>query len=247
MTRALAAAALAAALAAGAASAGPVQRGRHLFGAYCAACHGEAAASTIGAGPGRAQEQQHVSAPSLDDVGAIAADFYLRTGYMPLRQAGDQPRRRRVHFDEQQIRDLVAYVASLGPGPAIPKPHAERGNLSLGQKLFSRDCAGCHQIAARGGYVTDAVPPPLDEATPTEIAEAVRIGPYVMPRFPPRALSNHQLDSIVAYVDYARSPDDRGGWSIGNLGPVPEGIVTWFLAAAALVAVCVVIGRRRRA
>ena len=56
-----------------------------------------------------------------------------------------------------------------------------------------------------------------------------------MPRFSPRQLSTAQLDSIVRYVEYAKHPDDRGGWAIGHLGPVPEGLVTWFLAAIALV------------
>jgi len=77
-----------------------------------------------------------------------------------------------------------------------------------------------------------------------QIAEAVRIGPYVMPTFSKRAISDHELDSIVRYVDYAKHPDDRGGWALGHLGPVPEGLVTWFIAAALAVGFCVVIGTR---
>jgi ubiquinol-cytochrome c reductase cytochrome c subunit len=177
-------------------------------------------------------------------VGALAADFYLRTGYMPLQQTGTQPRRSRVLFSEPEIRALVAYVASLEPGPAVPQPHPERGSLSEGSKLFSDHCAGCHQVVAEGGYLTDAVAPPLDQATPTQVAEAIRIGPYVMPHFTERQLSPREVDSIVRYVEYAKHPDDRGGWSIGHLGPVPEGLVTWLLAASVLVAVCVVIGKR---
>jgi ubiquinol-cytochrome c reductase cytochrome c subunit len=48
----------------------------------------------------------------------------------------------------------------------------------------------------------------------------------------------------VRYVEYAKNPDDRGGWAIGHIGPVPEGLVTWFLAATALVGVCLVLGKR---
>ena len=95
-------------------------------------------------------------------------------------------------------------------------------------------------MVAAGGYVTGAVAPPLAEATPTQIAEAVRIGPYVMPVFDERQVSNRQLDSIIRYVEYTKNPDDRGGWSLAHVGPVPEGLVTWFLAASALVAVCLV-------
>ena len=79
-----------------------------------------------------------------------------------------------------------------------------------------------------------------------QIAEAVRIGPYVMPEFSTKAITNHQLDSIIRYVDWAKHPDNHGGWSIGDIGPVPEGLVTWFLAAVLLVAICVVVGKRLR-
>jgi ubiquinol-cytochrome c reductase cytochrome c subunit len=227
--RTLLAATLALALA-GAAHAANVEHGKQLFGRYCAACHDQAV--------------QHVQAPSLAGVGAMAADFYLRTGYMPLKRIGLQPRRSKPVLSPGEMTDLTAYIASLGKGPAIPTPHPERGSLSVGMHLFTDHCAGCHQIVAEGGYVTGALPPPLEDATPRQIAEAVRIGPYVMPRFSSRAISDRQLDSIIRYVQYAKHPDDRGGWAIGHLGPVPEGMITWFLAATALVAVCIVIGKR---
>ena len=221
---------------AGSAAAAPPQglaaRGYHLYGQYCISCHGA---------NGRGLPQL---APSLQGVGALAADFYLRTGYMPLRKTGMQPRRTRVLFSEAQIRALVAYVASLGNGPPIPRPQPRRGSLSEGMKLFTDHCAGCHQVVAEGGYVTGAVPPPLEESTAVQIAQAVRIGPYVMPRFSQQQISDRELDSIIRYIQYAKHPDDRGGWAIGHLGPVPEGLVTWFIAGALLVAACIVIGKR---
>ena len=75
--------------------------------------------------------------------------------------------------------------------------------------------------------------PALDGLTDVEIAEAVRAGPYVMPKFSPQAISNAQLDSIIRYLDYAEHPQDPGGWSIGRIGPVPEGLVAWLIAGAA--------------
>jgi ubiquinol-cytochrome c reductase cytochrome c subunit len=217
--------------------------GAALFAANCSSCHGPrgrgieppgqpGAGGTIGMGPSLAQD------------GAAGADFYLRTGYMPLSSPRDQPWRSRVLFDEQEIRSLVAYVASLGHGPAIPSPHPERGNLASGYQLFASNCAGCHQIAAEGGYATGARVPPLTRATDVQIAEAVRTGPYLMPRFSPRRLSDRQLDSIIRYVDYTKAPQNPGGWSIGRIGPVPEGMIAWLVAAAVLVATCLVLGRR---
>ena len=232
------------------ASAANVQHGKQLFGRYCVSCHGPNAEGSLGqrygGSAGRDNQIQTGLAPSLHGVGALAADFYLRTGYMPLKRNGIQPRRSKLIFGERDIRDLIAYVASLGKGPAIPKPDPASGNLSEGLHQFTDHCAGCHQVVAEGGVVTGAVPPPLEDATSTQIAEAVRIGPYVMPTFSKKAISDAQLNSIIAYVQYAKHPDDRGGWSLGHVGPVPEGLVTWFLAAAVLVAVCMVIGKRLR-
>ena len=228
---------------------GLVKQGDALYGQYCLSCHGAngegtTTPRTIGAAEQRDQVQQEAVAPSLRGVGALAADFYLRTGYMPLHRIGEQPRRSRVLFSDEQIRALVAYVASLGTGPAVPTPHPEKGSLSAGLHLFTDHCAGCHQVVAQGGVVAGALPPALEDATAVQIAEAVRIGPYVMPRFSKRAISDRQLDSIVRYVDWAKHPDNRGGWAIGDIGPVPEGLVTWFIAAVALVGLCVVIGKR---
>jgi ubiquinol-cytochrome c reductase cytochrome c subunit len=236
-----------------AAPAASVEQGLHLYGRYCVMCHGpngsgveKTPESRVGGGPARDQLVQAGAGPPLRGVGAQAAHFYLTTGYMPLRKLGEQPRRARLLLTPDQIDSLIAYVASLGGGPPVPTPHPERGNLSHGQHLFTVHCAGCHQALARGGYVTGAIPPPLGEATPTQIAEAVRIGPYVMPRFTKAQISDRELDSLVRYVVWTQHPDDRGGWSIGRIGPIPEGLVTWFLAATVLVGFCLVIGKRLR-
>jgi ubiquinol-cytochrome c reductase cytochrome c subunit len=209
--------------------------GKSLFDANCSKCHGSPGRGLAGKGP------------PLEHTGALAADFYLRTGYMPLAASDDQPARSRVLFSEPQIRALVGYLASLGSGPPIPTPNWQTASVAAGQKLFADDCAGCHQIAARGGVVTGARVPPLAQATPREVAEAIRIGPYLMPRFSAGMITPVQVNDIVAYVQYTKHPDNAGGWAIGDLGPWPEGMVTWLLAAAVLVAMCCVFGRRRKA
>jgi ubiquinol-cytochrome c reductase cytochrome c subunit len=165
---------------------------------------------------------------------------------MPLQDARDQPWRRKVLFNRRELDALVANVAALGKGPPVPRPSPQSGSLARGLHLFTEHCAGCHQVAGEGGYVTDARVPKLKVATPTEIAEAVRIGPYLMPRFSTKAISDAQLDSIIAYVQYAKHPEDRGGWGLGHVGPVSEGIVAWLVAALALVGLCVLIGERAR-
>jgi ubiquinol-cytochrome c reductase cytochrome c subunit len=210
----------------------PVEFGRQLFAGNCATCHGA---------DGRGIRDR---GPSLIGVGALAPDFYLRNGYMPLGHPGTQPTPSRPLFDAREIRAIVAYVASLGTGPPVPSPDPARGSVSEGQRLFADHCSGCHQIALAGGYLTGGVAPRLDKVTPLQVAEAVRIGPYLMPTFPESQISAKQLDSLIAYIEEAQHPQDRGGWALGHVGPVPEGLVTWLLASVALVAVCVLIGRR---
>jgi ubiquinol-cytochrome c reductase cytochrome c subunit len=220
------------------------KNGKELYAAYCLSCHGVDGSGISSTAHPPGVLDLHGLGPPLRGVGALSADFYLTTGYMPLADPHDQPLRTKSPFDKQEIAALIKYVASFGGGPQVPTPHPERGDVSRGLSLFTEHCAGCHQIVAEGGYVTNAVAPPLHEARPVQIAEAVRIGPYLMPRFPTSQISDAQLDSIVAYVQYAKHPDDRGGWSIGRIGPVPEGLVSWLLAGVALVGCCLAIGRK---
>ena len=220
--------------------------GAELFAANCASCHGgDGRGITAPNGPNQAGNIEGMG-PPLRGVGALAADFYLRTGYMPLAKADEQPTRSRPLLHDKEIRALVDYVASLDGGPPIPRPHPERGDVAEGVKLFTEHCAGCHQMVGQGGVVTGAKVPPLEDATATQVAQAVRIGPYLMPKFSQRQISDRELDSIVRYVLSTKHPPDRGGWGIGNLGPFPEGIVTWLLAAVVLVVTCMIIGERLR-
>jgi ubiquinol-cytochrome c reductase cytochrome c subunit len=233
---------LAFALGAGGAQAQSTGEGARLYAVNCSMCHGDRGQ---GIQPARTTSGGRVGlGPRLEGAGALAADFYLRTGYMPLLDPYKEPKRSRPSFSDSQIVQLVAYVASFGSGPSVPQPHPEQGSVSAGLRLFTEHCAGCHQVVGEGGFVTGGVAPPLKAATAVQIAEAVRIGPYLMPRFSEKVLSDAELNSIIAYVQQAKRPDDRGGWGIGHIGPIPEGMVTWFLAAVALVATCVVIGRR---
>ena len=233
MTRAvvLAVSVLALAVTGEAAAAGP-SPGETLYGQRCAGCHGFAGRGVAGRGP------------ALQGAGAAAADFYLTTGRMPLAYPKDVPARQTPSYTQPQIDALVRYVGSLG-GPAIPQPDPTRGSLAEGMHVFTAACAGCHQIAGRGGILPSVGSPRLLDATPAQIAEAVRVGPYLMPRFGKRELSDRQLDSVILYIRALRSPDDAGGLGLGNTGPVPEGAVAWLIGAGSLVLVTRMLGKGR--
>jgi ubiquinol-cytochrome c reductase cytochrome c subunit len=221
-----------------------VQLGAQLYAGNCATCHGVAGSGVlhprVGAGG------LVGLGPPLAGVGAMPPDFYLRLGLMPLTNPHEEPEQSRVLFSDKEIRSLVAYVASLRPGPAIPQPDPQAGTLKEGLKLYTDHCAGCHQVVGRGGFVTGARVPPLQQLTATEIAEAVRIGPYLMPRFSSSQISDAQLGSIIKYVLSTKAPVNHGGWGIGNVGPIPEGLVDWWLVVPLVLIMCLVLGKRLR-
>jgi ubiquinol-cytochrome c reductase cytochrome c subunit len=207
-----------------------VNQGRTLFVEGCASCHGQDAQGTD-------------RAPDLHGVGAQSADFYLRTGRMPLAVPGEPPLTNEPLYSEDEILALVAYVGSLG-GPPIPSVDPAAGNLSEGERLFTLFCAGCHGKLAKGGVVTGAIAPTLDEATTVQVAEAIRIGPFVMPPFDEELIDQEGLDSIVAYVEKTKDADNAGGWDLGGIGPIPEGMVAFFIGLLALLLVSRLIGER---
>jgi ubiquinol-cytochrome c reductase cytochrome c subunit len=93
-----------------------INRGAALYASNCSQCHGVNGAGRSAPRPDRGVGNVAGIGPSLRGVGALAADFYLSTGYMPVQNAYDQPRRSRVLFSKHDLRALAAYVASLGPG-----------------------------------------------------------------------------------------------------------------------------------
>jgi ubiquinol-cytochrome c reductase cytochrome c subunit len=209
-----------------------VAEGRQLYLAHCASCHG-----------GEAQGGRY--GPSLLGVGAASADFQLRTGRMPAADPEGQQPPRPPAFDEPQITALVAYLASLGDGPAIPEWEVDESLLQRGAELYIADCAPCHGATANGGATGGGwIAPPLIGVGSQTVAEAIVIGPGQMPAF---ELAESDLNAVVTYVDYLQEVPNPGGFEIGGIGPVPEGLVAWAVGATALVAVCILIGREWRA
>jgi ubiquinol-cytochrome c reductase cytochrome c subunit len=205
----------------------PVAAGQRLFETGCSSCHGLDGDGVDDRGP------------SLVGVGAASAYFYLSSGRMPTDDPGQQTRRKPPAYDDEEIAQLVDFVASLGPGPPIPDVDPADGDLAEGQQLYTVNCAACHNSAGSGGALGEAIyAPSLTSATPTQVAAAVRIGPGAMPLFTEESLDDQQLASVLRYIEYLKDPEDPGGASLGRVGPVPEGFVAWvFGIGGVLVAV----------
>lgn len=208
-------------------------RGAELFEAQCSSCHGV---------DGRGIDGR---APTLHDEGEAAVDFVLRTGRMPLANPGNEPTRGRVRLSDKDIEALVSYVGTFGGGPAIPDVDPRRGDLAEGGNLFRLNCAACHVASGAGANIGgDRVAPSLMESTPTQVGEAVRVGPGAMPVF--GDLTPRKVDSIAAYISHLQSEGTTDVDSLGGIGPVAEGLVAWLVPLAALIALTRWIGKPHR-
>lgn len=65
-----------------------------------------------------------------------------------------------------------------------------------------------------------------------------------MPVFDANIIDQHELNSVVAYVQYLGKPDDRGGASLGGIGPLMEGFVALVAGLGLIVLVTRMIGTR---
>lgn len=211
-----------------------VEAGRALFVANCATCHGVNAEGRDGN-------------PTLIGVGAAAVDFQVATGRMPMQLEGPQAAAKPPQFDREQINQLAAYVASLGPGPAVPS--AEQVDPSLGDPanggaIFRTNCAMCHGAIGAGGALSEGkYAPALAQSTPTEIYTAMLTGPQSMPVFNDSNITPEEKRDVIAFLEEQKN-GSPGGTTLGSIGPVGEGIWIWVVGMGLLIASAVWIGAK---
>ncbi len=211
--------------------------GRALFLKNCATCHGlNAEGSSDG--------------PTLVGVGAASVDFQVGTGRMPARELGAQIEAKRVEFTPAEIASMAAYVASLGPGPAIPSRQdvsTRNADIARGGEIYLRNCSMCHNFAGAGGALTRGkYAPSLKKTTAKHIYEAMVTGPQSMPVFADTTVTPQDKRDIIAFLKTTRSEPTPGGASLGKLGPVTEGAVGWLVGLGALIGCAVWLGAKAR-
>ncbi|MGW7005689.1 cytochrome bc1 complex diheme cytochrome c subunit [Streptomyces sp. NPDC054933] len=208
------------------------EEGKKLYSVGCASCHGTSGQGTH-------------NGPSLVGVGAAAVDFQVGTGRMPAQQPGAQVPRKKAIYDQAQIDQLAAYIASLGPGPAIPTKQQyspDGADIANGGQLFRTNCAQCHNSSGKGGALSEGkFAPTLDGVDPKHIYEAMLTGPQNMPNFPDSTMPQKDKKDIIAYlaqVDSSKS-ESPGGLELGGLGPVSEGLFAWIFGLGAMITVAI--------
>jgi ubiquinol-cytochrome c reductase cytochrome c subunit len=213
------------------AAATTLDQGQALYQIHCSSCHGMSL-------------QGSPIAPSLREVSIDAVQFYLTTGRMPALVPSEQNQHRTPIFSPGQIDSIVAFVMSHSRGSTILPYVDNQGNLARGRALFMANCSACHGATAQGGSVGYGwIAPSLDRATVTQVAQAIRVGPGVMPRFDEATLTDRDVNDIVRYVNVLQTDvPNPGGFALGGLGPFAEGLVAWVLGLGSLVVVIRLIG-----
>jgi ubiquinol-cytochrome c reductase cytochrome c subunit len=207
-------------------------QGASLYLQHCSSCHGIEGNGTF-------------RGPTLIGVGAASADYWVRSGRMPLLQPDQEAKRGEPAFSDEEIRALVDHVAAFGEGPPIPELDLATADLATGGELYRLNCASCHNWDGKGGaLIGQRNAPPLHPAPNRQVAEAIRIGPGSMPQFTSGQLDDKELNDVVAYVDYLRAPRDAGGYGLAHWGPSTETIAA-FVGMLVLVLVTVWLGERR--
>ena len=211
--------------------------GRALFLKNCSSCHGlNAEGSSDG--------------PSLVGVGAASVDFQVGTGRMPAALIGAQIKPKRVKFSEDEIAALAAYVASLGPGPAIPSDEDvdySDANIAEGGEIYRTNCAMCHNYAGSGGALTRGkYAPSLKHTTPKHMYEAMLTGPQSMPVFGDNTMRPEDKRAVIGFLKTTASEPSPGGLALGKIGPVSEGGIGWLVGIGALIGCAVWLGAKAR-
>jgi ubiquinol-cytochrome c reductase cytochrome c subunit len=205
---------------------GAAQQGQTFFDSSCITCHGRNAQGVPKKGP------------SLIGVGSAAVEFQVTTGRMPLTQQQNQADRKKPVFSDDQARDIGAYIEALGGGPQLPDgtDFHSNGDIAAGGELFRVNCSSCHAFGMGGGALSSGkYAPSLGEATDRQIYAAMLTGPENMPVFGDNQLSPQEKQDIIAYVRNQTDNQDPGGWGIGRLGPVSEGLVIFLVGMVFLI------------
>ena len=140
-----------------------------------------------------------------------------------------------------------AVASTLGAGPAIPTEEMvdpALGDSASGMALFRTNCAMCHNAVGAGGALSQGkFAPPLANATPTVIYEAMLTGPQSMPVFNNANITPQEKRDVIAYLVAQRSNATSVN-DLGAFGPVSEGLWAWVLGIGTLIGCAVWIGAK---
>ena len=148
-----------------------------------------------------------------------------------------------MQFTEEQILAMAAYVQSMAPGPTFPDEETldGEGDVARGAELFRINCAMCHNVAAAGGALTEGKYAPGARPRRARCTCTPRWspGPQNMPVFNDLTLTAEDKRDIISSLLFLQENESPGGFSLGSLGPVSEGLFIWIFGIGGLIAITV--------
>jgi ubiquinol-cytochrome c reductase cytochrome c subunit len=122
------------------------------------------------------------------------------------------------------------------------KPYADP---AVGGELFRVNCAMCHDCAGSGRALTRRkYAPELQGVEGKYVCEAMVTGPQSMPVFNDANISPEGKNAIIAWLNTTHEEQNVGGMTLGNLGPVSEGMSIWVFGLAIMIGCAVWLGQK---
>jgi ubiquinol-cytochrome c reductase cytochrome c subunit len=109
-----------------------------------------------------------------------------------------------------------------------------------GGQIFLTNCTACHNFEGSGGAMPrGGHAPKIRDVDPKYIYEAMLTGPQQMPTFSNGNLSPEEKRDVIAYLGSMNEQTNYGGFGLGGLGPVPEGLAAWLVGLGLCVGAAV--------
>lgn len=208
-------------------------RGAEVYAVHCAACHGP-----TGQG-GRGEGVQ--AGPALRGLEVALVDQQVRTGRMPIVEPS-------VGVDGPEVlaaQDREALVAWMAERMELTGdvPRVAQGDAARGHELYGIHCAACHGSLGTGGVgAAGTIIPGVLGHDRTAHVEAIRTGPYDMPRFDEGVLSDQDAADVATFVVEALDGAPRTPLGLREM----HRVTMWGMAgvlAVGLLALVVLLGR----
>jgi ubiquinol-cytochrome c reductase cytochrome c subunit len=210
-----------------------------IYANQCATCHGSD-------GGGRTIPGTDEVAPPLvgnPDVTVPYVDLTIRVGRMPPPE--NEPfdnRHRQVVIGDDDRALLVTYLAEqFDLEGEIPQP--PEGDAASGRAVYAANCAQCHGSTGAGGVAgAGAWTPDVIGRDDVAIAEAIRVGPFEMPRFGEEQISDQEIGDVAAFLDEVAGEE---GTPLGlvEINPVYASGFAFAFAVLILVSAMWIAGR----
>ena len=215
------------------------QTAETIYANNCATCHGSD-------GRGRTIPGTDDAAPALagnPEVTVPYLDLTVRVGRMPPPQ--NEPfdnRERHVVVNNEERAALVTYLADqFDLEGEVPDP--PEGDAANGRAVYAANCAQCHGSTGAGGVAgAGAWTPPVVDRDPVAIHEAIRVGPFEMPRFGEDQITDQEIGDIAAFTKFV---SEEQGTPLGliELNPVYASGFALIFALIVLVSALWIAGR----